>query len=111
MSDKIIEISVAKDFTLTPGARYRSDGKFSGEQFYEEVLKPNIDKVWMDDEARLVVDIGGTYQYASSFWSEVSIRIVSDYIDKAKIFQKVEFKNDKDPLMVETIIKFIDEAN
>ena len=43
-----IKISIAKDFSLYPGARYRTDGDNSGQQFYEDILKPKFNKVWKD---------------------------------------------------------------
>lgn len=30
------------EFSLTPGGRYRSDGKWSGEEFREDILKPAL---------------------------------------------------------------------
>ncbi|MFA6250275.1 MAG: hypothetical protein WC686_02080 [Candidatus Shapirobacteria bacterium] len=110
MNEEIIEVNIAKDFTLTPGARYRTDGKFSGEEFYEDVLKARIDEVWSKDNSKLIVYLDGTYGYASSFLSEVSIRIVKDFIDKKKILEKINFVSEKDPLIVEAIVKFINET-
>ena len=108
MSNQIINI--AKDFTLYPGARYKTDGKNSGQEFYEDYLKPKLDLVWGVDNDKVEVHLDGTFGYASSFLSEIAVRLVQDYQDRNKIKNKIEFISEKDPLIVEDIAKFIDEA-
>jgi hypothetical protein len=105
-----LTINIAKEFTLYPGARYRSDGKFSGQQFYEDILKPKLDQVWDKDNEKVEIYLDGTFGYASSFLSEVAVRLVKDFKEKDKILNKIEFLSDKDPLIIETIAKFINEA-
>ena len=34
------KISVAKDFTQTPGARHKEDGPYPGDEFRENILIP-----------------------------------------------------------------------
>ncbi len=41
VKDKII---VSSDFTDTPGARFRSEGDYSGQQFLEDILLPRFEK-------------------------------------------------------------------
>ena len=36
----MIVIDIAKDFTDEPGARNYSDGLFSGEEFFDKLLRP-----------------------------------------------------------------------
>jgi len=60
-----ITISVAKDFSKTPGGRSRVDGDFSGEAFAEDVLWPKL----LSSEV-VVVDLSGTLGFGSSFLEE-----------------------------------------
>ena len=108
--NKVIEVNIAKDFTLYPGARYRSDGDFSGQQFYEDIIKPKLLEIWEQNNSKLRINLDGTYGYASSFLSEVSIRIVKDFENKQKILRKICFVSENDPLIVDAIYKFINET-
>ena len=38
----MIIINICRDFTETPGARYKSEGEFSGEEFRDDLLKHKI---------------------------------------------------------------------
>ncbi len=57
------------DFSKTPGARYFSDGPYSGEEFFIKVLNSAF-KNALDKKEKLTVDLDGTSGYASSFLSE-----------------------------------------
>src|SRR5690554_877039 len=59
------EINVATDYSRYPGGRYRELGKFSGEQFREDLLIPALRTA---DEVRVILD--GTVGYGSSFLEE-----------------------------------------
>lgn len=102
-------ISIANDFSTTPGARYRTDGKFSGQEFYEDILKPELDTIWNNPNHFITVDFDGTFGYASSFISEVFLRLSNDFKDKSKIKEKINFKSDEDPLLVDSVLETIDE--
>lgn len=108
--NKTIHISVAKDFTVTPGARYRTDGKYSGQEFYEEILKPALSAVWGDNNSKIVLDLDGTFKYASSFISEIFIRVVKDFNDKEKIIDKIHFISNDEPILIDSILEIINEA-
>ena len=65
----MIMINVAKDFTETPGARYKTQGAFSGEEFRDNILYPKfIDSIKNND--KLTVNLDGGYGYGSSFLEE-----------------------------------------
>lgn len=65
----MIEIKVLRDFTFTPGARDYDDGKESGQEFYEKLLKIKF-KEALDQKVKLKVDLDGVEGYPSSFLSE-----------------------------------------
>lgn len=58
-----------KDFSRNPGARYKSDGPYSGEEFFETMLEPAFCQA-LSKKEKLTVDLDGTSGYASSFLSE-----------------------------------------
>ncbi len=108
MSD--LHINIADEFTPFPGARYVTDGKFSGEEFYETILKPKVQSIWKTQNSFLTIDFDGALGFASSFISEISIRLVRDFKDKKKIFEKIKFKSDEDPLLIDSLKANIQEA-
>lgn len=62
-------IEVVKDFTDTPGARYKSQGSFSGEEFRDEILYPKFMESLKENKT-LTVNLDGGYGYGSSFLEE-----------------------------------------
>jgi len=97
--DKII---IAKDFTNTPGARYRTDGDWSGEQFLEEILQPKFEKA-VQNNGLIFIDLDGVYGYPSSF---VSGSFGKLSIDKGaeSVLKHLQFKSDENPIRLEQII-------
>lgn len=108
--DNIIVVKISKDFTDSPGARYRTDGDNSGQEFFEDILEPKLDSVLLDPNKKLLLDIDDTYGYASSFLSEVFIRVVVKYKDKELIRKKIIVKSDDEPLLKKYINQIIDET-
>ena len=53
-------ILYVKDFSTTPGARYRHLGKASGEEFRDDVLVPEFEK-----NKNLIVNLDGVRGYGS----------------------------------------------
>lgn len=64
-----MKINVAKDFSETPGGRYRSEGNYSAEEFLDAVLAPAYEKVLKNNE-KLVVDFDGCYGVPVCFLAE-----------------------------------------
>jgi hypothetical protein len=62
-------LSVSKDFTRYPGPRYRKNGEFSGQQFREEKLIPELRGAIEAGDLLTVIldDVAG---YGSSFLEE-----------------------------------------
>lgn len=108
--DNYIEINIARDFTKSPGARYKSDGKYSGEEFYEDILKPKLSSIWEDPNKKILIDFDGTFGYAYSFISQVFTKVVEDFREKDKIKEKLEFKSDDEPLLINSIRQIMDET-
>jgi hypothetical protein len=90
MSDTVI--NVANDFTKSPGGRYTKDGSFSGELFRENFLVPRIrDAVAKSN--RVIVELDGTFGYASSFLDEAFGGLVREgYFDQKTLSKILSFR-------------------
>ena len=64
-----IVINIAKDYTRCPGARYESEGDYSGERFREDFLAPMI-KEAIKTGVKLEVILDGSAGYSASFIEE-----------------------------------------
>lgn len=69
MDNKIV-VSIANDFSISPGPRYRDEGDFSGEQFREDILEKRFQEA-VDSNKKLVVNLDGGLGYGTSFLEEV----------------------------------------
>jgi STAS-like domain of unknown function (DUF4325) len=74
----MIDIKISTNFTKTPGARYYSDGPFSGEEFYDKLLKKSYVEA-VNQGVKLRVDLDGTDGYASSFLNEAFSRLGNEF--------------------------------
>lgn len=92
-----------RDFTLVPGARHRTDGDGSAEEFYDDYLKAALDET-VKNGGRLTIDLDGTIGYASSFVSELAILIKKGYGDRF-VRDNVLIKSDDDPIQKEIFIE------
>lgn len=104
-----MELSVAKEFTTTPGPRSSEDGEFSGEEFLERLLSPKFNSAIEAREA-LLVDLDGTEGYATSFL-EAAFGGLARRFGPQKILSTLKFKSDDEPFLVGEIEKYIREAN
>lgn len=62
-------ITIAKDFSETPGGRYRKEGQYSGEEFRIVLLEPKFLEC-LKNNTILTVDLDGCLGYPSSFLDE-----------------------------------------
>jgi hypothetical protein len=75
MAEKVTKYSVL-EFTEYPGPRYQTQGTHSGEEFFQEVLKPLFEKLLLEEKKDpendyfLEVNLDSTAGYASSFLDE-----------------------------------------
>ncbi len=64
MDTESVIISLARDFSATPGARRRAQGRFSGEEFRDELILPAIKK------GNVIVDLDRALGLPPSFLDE-----------------------------------------
>ena len=104
------QINIAKEYTLTPGARYKKDGAFSGEDFREKYLEPLFAS---GDKSQITINLDGTMGYATSFLEESFGGLVRKFGDKytnQEIFNRFIFISDEEPACVNEIKQYILEA-
>ena len=103
----MVEIIIARDYTKTPGGRFISEGKYSGEDFREKILKPKyLEAVGNDD--KLKVNLDGGYGYGSSFLEESFGGLVRSLnsIDSERII----IISEEEPQLKDDIRKYISDA-
>lgn len=88
-------LSVAKDFSDAPGARFASDGPASGEEFYKDFLKPKFE-IALREKCILLVDLDGTFGYATSFISESFGRLSMEF-GAETVVRHLQIKSDENP--------------
>ncbi|WP_276682148.1 STAS-like domain-containing protein [Empedobacter brevis] len=99
-----IKISIL-DFSEYPGPRYKIQGNNSGEQFYEEFIKPNFDKAIKNDK-KLIVDLDGAAGFASSFLDEAFGRLTKKYSLEV-IYNTLEIISEEETSWIDVIFKEI----
>lgn len=103
-----MNISIAKDFSDTPGPRSRDEGDFSGEEFLDKILLPRFDQAVAGNDT-LTVDLDGTEGYATSFLEAAFGELARRY-GSALVKQTMRFKSEDEPFLVEEINKYIEDA-
>jgi len=105
----MINIKISEEFTKTPGARLRSIGNFSGEQFREEILEPRFIKA-KETNQKLFIDLDGGYGYAPSFLEEAFGGLARIY-GASQVEETIgHIKSDDEPGLVDDIFKYIRNA-
>ena len=77
----MIRINVSKDFSDVLGGRYYTDGKYSGQEFYETILKDKFLQAIKNKE-KLEINLDGTFGYPSSFIDESFGKLARDFGEK-----------------------------
>jgi hypothetical protein len=102
-----IKLSIASDFTKTPGGRYKKQGAYSGEEFRDKYLEPQFEKAKKEGK-KLIIDMDGCMGYPSSFidesFGELGRRLRKKNIDFMKY---VEIISNDQPGLTNDIVKYI----
>lgn len=106
--NKKLNLSIAKQFSITPGGRYKKEGDNSGEEFFEKYLFPMY--LMAESEGKkLLIDLDGCMGYPSSFLDESFGGLARRFPDK-DIFSVIEFKSEDEPGLPDTIKKIIERS-
>lgn len=101
-------ISIVKDFTDTPGTRYRTEGELSGQEFRETLLRPKYDALKPGEI--LKIDFDGVYGYPPSFLEEAFGGLVREIGNPEEVESKLKFKADERPDLIDKVKKYIHNA-
>lgn len=107
----MVEINIAKDYTKTPGGRFKKDGKFSGEEFRNNYLEPKYLEALKNNDV-LNIDLDGGYGYGSSFLEEAFGGLIRKLIDDSKKvdINIIKIKSEEEPQLIEDINKYMKNA-
>jgi len=108
MIEQRTELSIASEFTRTPGPRKRSEGDHSGEQFLEELLRPRFAST-LETGGKLHVNLDGAAGYPTSFLEEAFGGLAREY-GSSLVEQVLEFTCNDEPYLEAQIRKYIREA-
>ena len=101
-------IKISEDFSKIPGARYRKDGEYSGQQFYEDILEPKYESLNQEKGEKLEIDLDGTEGYATSFLDEAFGGLAREY-GKEKVIKSLVFISYEEPYLIDEIKSYMNE--
>ena len=102
-----MEINISKDYTNTPGARFKTDGPFSGEDFREKFLEKLFED--KNDNSTITIIFDGAVGYGTSFLEEAFGGLVMKY-GKDRCLSRLKFISREESLLIEEVMQYIEEA-
>lgn len=107
----MITLSIAKDFSRIPGARFPEEGDYSGQEFRVNYLKPKLQEALsLNTKLRVILD--GTAGLGTSFLEESFgglIRI--DGFSYNDIMRTIELISEEDDEYIEEINEYLLDAH
>jgi hypothetical protein len=102
-----VSISVAKDFSTTPGGRLKKESKFSGEEFREKLLEKHFTDGSTD---KIKIDLDGVEGYSTAFLEEAFGGLVRKF-GKDVVKNRLEFISTEEPFLINEIESYIEKAD
>ena len=101
-------IKICEDFTDTPGGRFRREGKYSGEEFREEILFPKYEEAEKKQE-KLIIDFDGCFGFGTSFLEEAFGGLVRKH-NKRGILNNISIISKEDETIPDNIKQYVKDA-
>lgn len=102
-------IKIARDYTKTPGARYISDGPFSGEDFRDRILEKKYLES-LEKKDILIIDFDGdVYGYSTGFLEEIFGGMIRKGYSQEELLRHIQFISHDDPELIPTILEYMQE--
>jgi hypothetical protein len=106
-----IKLKVAKEFSRTPGPRYKREGSHSGELFREDILFPFISRA-IKENCVLSVDLDGALGYGTSFLEEAFGGLIRENkIAYELILKHLEIISIEEDYLINDILQYLKEAH
>jgi hypothetical protein len=105
------KINISTDFSPTPGPRYITEGKYSGEMFRQKLLFPLVNNAIINDKI-FEVNLDGTAGYATSFLEESFgglIRI--HHLPYDKIVKLMVLISEEEDYLIDDIHEYLNDAH
>lgn len=104
--DDKFTIDLARDFSPTPLGRTRRQGRFSGEAFREDILRPSLSK-----HHAVIVDLDGASGLSTGFLDEAFAGLVRDRtLNALEFWQRVSIICRRDRFIIDEVRRFVDRA-
>lgn len=100
-----MKIKIADNYTKTPGGRFASEGKFSGEDFRNNYLKPAYIEAKEKNDV-LEIDLDGGYGYATSFLEEAFGGLAREL--KENDILNIVIVSEEEPSLISKIHEYIE---
>ena len=100
-----MNINICNDYTDTPGARYRYEGDYSGEDFREVLLEPKYLESKANHE-KLLIELDGGFGYPTSFLEEAFGGLSRKY-EIQDVLNVLDFVSEDEPTLIEEIRDYI----
>ena len=107
--NNIIHLSIAKDFSKTPGVRFPSEGNYSGEEFRDKILIPKL-KEALENHDKLLIDMDGTSGLGPSFLDESFGGLIRKGYNLDELLKTLRFKSDEVSYYKDDVITYMKEA-
>lgn len=105
-----MDIKISRDFSRTPGARYPSEGNFSGQEFRRNILLPRLSEA-IEKGDKLYIDLDGTAGLGTSFLEESFGGLIrEDKINYDDIISTIKFISNEEPDYIDEIMSYIRDA-
>ena len=106
----IIKLSIAKDFSMTPGPRYEDEGNWSGERFRKDILLPKL-KEAIDCGGKIIINFDGTAGYGTSFLEEAFGGLIRvDNLSYSDIYEVIKLESIEEEYLKEDIDNYMRDA-
>ena len=102
-------INIAEEYTETPGARYISDGPYSGEDFRDNILEEKY-KECLKNKEQLIINFDGGYGYSTGFLEECFGGLVRKGYNGDEMLNTMIFISNEEPNLINDIIEYITDA-